>query len=103
MKTEDIFNANSYTSKAMPVTYELVSQLNCLLFDTVSDEMRQKINEIGATSEQMTALYQALNEEQQKVLDSKYESFSAEVSLTGAENFAKGLKLGFRLAIELLS
>ena len=102
MKTEDIFNANSYTSKAMPVTYELVSQLNCLLFDTVSDEMRQKINEIGATSEQMTALYQTLNEEQQKILDGEYDSLATEISLTGKENFAKGLKLGFRLAMELL-
>ena len=50
MKTEDIFNANSYTSKAMPVTYELVSKLNYHVFDTVSDEMSELTKKNSAVS-----------------------------------------------------
>ena len=57
MKTEDIFNANSYTSKAMPVTYELVSKLNYHVFDTVSDEMSELTKKNSAVSEKSNALY----------------------------------------------
>ena len=102
MKTEDIFNPDSYTSKAMPVTYELVSFLNDEAFDTVSKVIDKKRRKYGATTEQVIALYRSLNEEQQKILDGEYDSLATEISLTGKENFAKGLKLGFRLAIELL-
>ena len=103
MKTEDIFNANSYTSKAMPVTYELVSKLNYYVFDTVSDEMSELTKKNRAVSEKSNALYFSLSKEQQKILDNQYESFLAKYTLTQNENFAKGLKLGFRLAMELLS
>lgn len=102
MKTEDIFNANSYTSKAMPVTYELVSELNYHVFDTASDEMSELTKKNRVISDKANALYFSLSKEQQKILDGEYDSLATEISLTGKENFAKGLKLGFRLAMELL-
>ena len=102
MKTEDIFNANSYTSKAMPVTHDFFYAVNSWIFSTPSDEIQELIEKHKPISNKYNALYQSLNKEQQKILDDEYESFSTEVSLTGAESFAKGLKLGFRLAIELL-
>ena len=102
MKTEDIFNANSYTSKAMPVTYELVSKLNYHVFDTVSDEMSELTKKNRVISDKANALYFSLSKEQQKILDEEYDSSLARYTLTQNENFAKGLKLGFRLAMELL-
>lgn len=101
MKTEDIFNANSYTSKAMPVTYELAESLK-EEFTGVSDEVKEFREQHQDVSERYDSFYKSLTKDQQEIIFDNDWDRMIEWDMQATENFAKGLKLGFRLAMELL-
>lgn len=103
MKTEDIFNANDYTSKAMPVAHQIFSQFQECWKN--SDEYLELRNQKDAT-ETRKAYYKYVDTltEQQKDLIFEVEELDAKENvLLESETFAKGMRLGFRLAMELLS
>lgn len=105
MKTTDIFNENSYTSKAMPTVHQMFSELHeafCGKSSAEYSELRNQ-NDATETRKAYNEFMKTLTEKQRDLLDDVEVLDAKENVLLESELFAKGFKLGFRLAMELLS
>lgn len=98
MKTEDIFNANDYTSKAMPVAHQIFSQFQeCWRNSDEYIELKER-NDATETRKAYNEFMKTLTEKQRDLLDDVEVLDAKENVLLESELFAKGFKLGFRLA-----
>ena len=103
MNIEKMFDPNSYTEKAMPVSSILFGALmSSTAFDGYSDQ-RKEINEKNkALREAECAIRKTFTSEQGAILDA-VDDYNAEMHyLELREKFSCGLKLGTMLVLELL-
>lgn len=99
---KNIIDVNNYTSEAMPVTHKLIGELKQGMWSTTSNVVQQhyKNNEIAQKFYQK--FRSTPTQEQKDLLDVIEHNSGSEMDIVENEHFAKGLKLGFRLAMELL-
>ena len=92
---DDIFNPNSYTEKAMPLTTALYNALKCSEisdFDLVSDDIKAHRKSVKAD----------FSEIEYSLFDKVFTAYSEEMSMESNESFNRGFKLGAMLMKELL-
>lgn len=99
---DDIFNPNSYTEKAMPLTSALFDAFSTAGLQNISSVHKQFLNDNSEVGERYKNFYDSLNEEQKKILDDDKNLEIEEYTLANTEKFCAGFKLGAMLMKELL-
>ena len=99
---DDIFNPNSYTEKAMPITSELFDIFSTSGLQNISSVHKDFLSDNSEIRERYRAFYDSLNTEQKKILDDNCDMETKEYTIATTESFSAGFKLGAMLMKELL-
>ena len=97
INVKDLFNPNSYSSKAMPLCDEICTMLDDEI--GVSDEIKECRKKNNKTYHKFI---DSLSPEQSELYDDYYWAQVEENAISDREYFSKGMRLGAALMMELL-
>lgn len=99
MNIEKMFDSNSYTEKAMPITSAIFASLD---INGKSNQRKQLSEKNKDLHEKRMAIFKELSPEQRDIVDSDDEIEMELHAMELSETFSCGCKLGAMLILELL-
>ena len=98
MNFEELFDANQYTEKAMPICTALCRMLEETELRTASDEAKESIDKYCNFCDNFL---KSLTDEQKEEFMSCPSVSLEEVEITAHEHFNRGLKFGVMMMLEI--